>query len=103
MAKPKYLRLGFATAAILFFFQVLNFSTRSQVIAEKAFRMHCYETHGDYSSYSMVYDKVYFWGHYYDFSVATPVGARPGAMGFYRVYVTWIGTSAVRAFKGLPF
>jgi hypothetical protein len=103
VAKRKYLRLGFAIAAILLFFLLLNASTHSQAIAEMAFRKHCDETHGDFSSYSMVYDKVDLWGHYYDFSVATPADTRPGVMGFYRVYVTWIGTSSVRGFKGRPF
>jgi hypothetical protein len=59
--------------------------------------------HWDYGSYKLVYDKVYLWGHYYDFSGATPPGLPPGTMGFYRVYVTWIGTSDVRGLKGLPF
>lgn len=103
MAKRKYLRLGFAISGILLLFLVLNSSTRSQVIAEKAFRNHCYETHADYGSYSRVYDKVDIWGHYYDYSVAIPPGLRPGTMGFYRVYVTWIGTSSVGGLQGLPF
>jgi hypothetical protein len=102
MAKRNYLRLGCFLAAILLLFQVLNSSLRSQTIAQEAFRNHCVETHGDYSSYKMVYGKVEPFGHYYDFSVTIP-GTYPGEMGFYRVYVTWIGTSSVGGFQGRPF
>lgn len=101
MAKRKYLWLVFSLVPILFLFQLINSCVRSQAIAQAAFRGHCAEEHADYSSYKMVYDKVNLWGHYWDFTVTIP-GTYPGEMGFYRVYVTWIGTSSVRAFKGLP-
>jgi len=102
MVRRKYLGLGCSLASILLVFQVVNSSMRSQVIAQAAFRDHCTEEHADYSSYKMVYDKAEPFGHYYDFSVTIP-GTYPGEMGFYRVYVTWIGTSIVRGSKGLPF
>ena len=102
MVRRKYLGLGCSLAAILLLFLLLNSSLRSQAIAQEAFRNHCIENHGDYSSYKMVYDKVEPFGHYYDFSVTIP-GTYPGEMGFYRVYVTWIGTSSVGGFQGRPF
>jgi hypothetical protein len=102
MAKRKYLRIGCSLAAILLLFQVLNSSLRSQAIAQAAFRNYCTEEHADYSSYKMVYDKVELFGHYWDFTVTIP-GTYPGEMGFYRVYVTWVGTTDVRGIKGIPF
>jgi hypothetical protein len=102
MGRPKYWILGFTIAAILLFSLALDSSMRSQAIAQEAFRNHCDELHWDYSSYKMVYDKAYFCGHYYDYTVTIP-GTYPGEIGFYRVYVTWIGTSSVRGLKGRPF
>ena len=102
MAKYRIGGLVIAIAAILLFAQVLYSGTRSQAIAQRAFRYHCNQLHDDYSSYHLAYDKAYLGGHYYDFTVATPAGLPPGTMGFYRVYVTGIGTTSVRGFKGLP-
>jgi hypothetical protein len=102
MVRRKYFVLGFTFAAILLFFQVLNSSMRSQAIAQETFRVHCADLHWDYSSYKMVYDKAYFLGRYYDYSVTIP-GTYPGEMGFNRVYVTWIGTSSITGLKGCPF
>jgi len=101
MAKRNYLWLAFSLATILLLFQVLNSSLRSLSIAQEAFRDHCAGEHADSSSYKMVYDKVEPFSHYYDFSVTIP-GTHPGEMGFYRVYVNWIGITSVRVFKGLP-
>lgn len=103
MAKRKHLRLGFTVVAILLLFTLLNFRIPNEAVAQEVFRDYCGEEHWDYGSYKLVYDKGYLWGHYYDFSIATPAGMRPDVMGFHRVYVTWIRTSYVRAFKGLPF
>ena len=103
MVRRSYLGLIIViVAAILLAFQVLYSSTHGQAIAQNGFRNYCADDHMDYGSFSMVYDKDYIWGHYYDFSVPTPTGLHPGVMGYYRVSVTWIGTTSVGAFKGLP-
>ncbi len=104
MAMRKYLWLVLSLVAIVLLFQVIDVSYRSREIAQEAFRQHCYELHADPGAYEVVYDKADRLGHYYDFILAPPPpGTYPGEMGFYRVYVTWIGTSSVRGLKGRPF
>ena len=84
-------------------FQLLNSFVRSEAIAENVFQEYCDKSHGEYNAYKLAYHKVNLLGHYYDFSAAPPLGAHPGYMGFYRVYVTWVGTTTVTVFKGRPF
>ena len=101
VAKSKFLWLACSLFLIVLIFQVLDVRSRSQTIAQEAFREHCYELHADPGEYKMVYDKLDLWGHYYDFRLTPlPPGTYPGEMGFYRVHVTWLGTTRGGGFKG---
>jgi len=84
-------------------FQSLSVSRRSQAIAQDAFRENRYEMHADPDAYKIVYDKPDPWGHYYDFVLdPRPPGTDPGEMGSYRVHVSWLATTTVGGFLGMP-
>ena len=103
VTKRKHFAVLCSLIAILLLFQVIDVSHRSEEIAQEAFREHCNELHADTSAYKMVYDKTDLWGHYYDFSLTPPPpGTYPGEMGYYRVHVSWLGTTRVGGLKGLP-
>lgn len=104
VAKRKFVCFSCAVVLIMLLFQMLSVSLRSPAIAQEALREHCYSQHSDPGAYRMAYDKAELWGHYYDFSLAPPPpGSFPGEMGFYRVYVTWFGTTSVGGIKGRPW
>jgi len=100
MTKRKFLWLVSSLAVVLFLFQLGGSCLRTQAIAQKAFENYCAEQHRDPYFYKMAYDKVELLGHYWDYCLT--IKDYPGQMGFYRVYVTWLGTSQVTVFKGLP-